>query len=124
MPGLTRTSVGSGDQRWLASAHGINNARSSALDVSAFTEATHYPDGYFPSGLEVNAADESAVTPWTGAEGEQLGYVLFDVSVTGDEHENAAVLRHGLINVEYLPVDHVAPAGGDASGFTFIEGSN
>lgn len=124
MPGLKRTSVGSGDQSWLASAHGITNARTSVLDVSTFTEATHYPDGYFPSGLEVNVASEGACTPWAGTTGQVLGFVLFDQSTDGVEDVNAPVLRHGLVNVAYLPVAHVAAAAGTADGFTFIEGSN
>ena len=81
MPEVTRTSYGSGDQTWLGSAHGLRNARSSVLDVSAFTEATHYPDGYIPSGTPVDAADEGAVVPWADGAGAQLGFVLFDTPV-------------------------------------------
>ena len=39
------------NQTWLGSAHGTDSARSITLDTSAFTEGTHYPNGYFPSGL-------------------------------------------------------------------------
>jgi hypothetical protein len=39
------------DQRWLGSAHGTDSARSVTLDTSAFTSGTHYPNGFFPSGL-------------------------------------------------------------------------
>jgi hypothetical protein len=39
------------DQSWLGSAHGTDSARSVTLDTSAFTPATHYPNGYFKSGL-------------------------------------------------------------------------
>lgn len=42
---------GQEDQTWLAAAHGIDLARSITLDVSEFTEGTHYPDGFFPAGL-------------------------------------------------------------------------
>lgn len=127
MPGLTRSKWGTGDPKWLASAHGMTNARSGALEVAAFTEGDHYPDGFFPSGLEVNVADEAAVTPWTGAAGEQLGYLLFDRPLEGeDTHVNAPILRHGMVNVEYLPVEHVEAAadGGATTGFVFIEGSD
>jgi hypothetical protein len=39
------------DQSWLGSAHGTDAARTITLDTSAFTSGTHYPNGYFPSGL-------------------------------------------------------------------------
>lgn len=132
MPGLVRTNVGGGDQRWLASAHALENARSAVLDVSAFTKGTHYPEGYFPSGLELNVADESTVTPWTGAAGEKLGYLKENVSTLGrdgSEDVNVAYLWHGAINVAYLPVEHVEAGtgedgGGSTTNFTFIEGSD
>lgn len=39
------------DQTWLASAHGTDAPRSITLDTSAFTAGTHYPNGYFLSGI-------------------------------------------------------------------------
>lgn len=39
------------DQSWLASRHGVGEAQSVTLDTSAFTAGTHYPDGFFKSGL-------------------------------------------------------------------------
>jgi hypothetical protein len=51
MPRLKTDTVGTGDQSWLASLHAVREARSGTLDVSAFTKATHYPNGYFISGL-------------------------------------------------------------------------
>lgn len=39
------------DHSWLGSAHGTDSARTITLDTSAFTANTHYPNGYFPSGL-------------------------------------------------------------------------
>lgn len=121
MPGLTKSSYGSGDTSWLGSAHGIRNGRSSVLQVSAFTAAEHYPDGYIPSGTPVDASDESALKPWTGS--GSLGFVLFDQTVTGDEDINVPVLRHGTIKTALLPVDFDVPAAG-AAGFVFIEGSD
>lgn len=110
-----------GDQSWLASAHGIRNCRTSILDVSTFTRSTHYPNGHFPSGLEVNVASETAVKPWTGASGEKLGFLFTDQATDGVEDLNVPVLRHGMVKTARLPVAHIAPAAGaDASGFTFI----
>ncbi len=125
MPKLRTENFGPGDQSWLGSTHGIRNARTSVIDISAFTKATHFPDGYLRSGTEVNAADESAVKPYTGAEGEQLGYVLTDQPVVGDQDFGAPILRHGIINISKLPIAHEDAGDGTATaGFTFVGGDN
>ncbi|WP_262391504.1 head decoration protein [Nocardiopsis sp. CNR-923] len=49
------------DQSWLGSAHGTNMARSITLDTSMFTAGTHYPDGYFPSGLALGRITASGL---------------------------------------------------------------
>ena len=118
MPRLKSESFGGGDMTWLASDHGITNARTSVLDVSTFAKATHYPKGYFPSGLPVNCASEASVKPWTAAAGEVLGFLLTDQSTDGVEDLNAPILRHGLIKVAKLPIAFTAPTAG-AAGFNF-----
>lgn len=118
MPRLRSETFGPGDQSWLGSTHGIANARTSVLDLSAFTEATHYPDGYIPSGTPVNADNESAVLPYTGAVGERLGFLLTDQRVIGTADINAPILRHGIINVDNLPVAFTVPAAD--SNFVFV----
>lgn len=50
----TETFGSGGDYRWLKSARGLDHPRSATLDVSAFTEATHYPDGTILSGTPVS----------------------------------------------------------------------
>lgn len=125
MPKLRTENFGSGDQTWLGSTHGIRNARTAVIDISAFTGTTHYPDGYLRSGTEVNTADESAVTPYTGADGEKLGYVLTDQRVVGTQDFGAPILRHGIINISNLPIDHVTDGDAKAEqGFTFVGGDN
>lgn len=123
MPKLREENFGTGDQSWLGSTHGIGNSRTGTLDVSAFTAATHYPNGYIPSGTPVNTADEGAATPWTGGEGQQLGFVLTDQPVVGGADIPAPIFRHGIVKVDRLPVDFTAPDAG-AAGFVFIEGGN
>lgn len=44
-------SIGRDDQSWLGSARGVQSAQSIGLLMSAFVAGTHYPNGYFPSGL-------------------------------------------------------------------------
>lgn len=121
MPRLKSETATGGDQSWLGSAHGIRNCRTSILDVSTFTKATHYPNGYFPSGLAVNAASETAIKPWTGASGEKLGFLFTDQATDGVEDLNVPIFRHGIVKTARLPIAWVAPsAGADAVGFTLI----
>lgn len=119
---LKTETFGSGSTSWLGSNHGTDNARTSTFVVANFTKATHYPDGYVPSGLPVNAADEANLKPWTGAEGEVLGFVLFDQSVDDADAKFAVpVIRHGLIRTNKLPVDFTPVV---AAGFVFVGGDN
>jgi hypothetical protein len=119
MPRLTSETIGGGDQSWLGSAHGIGNCRTATIDVSAFTAGTHYPNGYIPSGLPVDVADEGAAAPWTGGEGEVLGFVFTDQPCTATTADFAApILRHGLVKVDNLPIAFTVVA---APGFAFIE---
>lgn len=124
MPKLRTETFGSGDMSWLGSTHGIRNARTAVIDVSTFTKATHYPDGYLRSGTEVNVADEAAVKPYTGVAGEQLGFILTDQQVVGAADFGAPVLRHGIIDKAKLPIAHVAGTGADTAGFTIIGGDS
>lgn len=48
---LQTETYGNQDHSWLGSARGITSARTVTLKVSAFTEGTHFPDGFFPDGL-------------------------------------------------------------------------
>ncbi len=122
MPRLKSETIGGGNMTWLGSDHGIFNCRTSTLDVSTFTKATHYPSDYFPSGLPVNVANEGAVKPWTAAAGEKLGFLLTDQATDGVADIPAPILRHGIVKTARLPIAFTAPAEGaeGAEGFTYI----
>jgi hypothetical protein len=49
------------DQSWLGSEHGTSSAPTITLDTSAFTAGTHYPNGYFPSGLALGRITASGM---------------------------------------------------------------
>lgn len=117
MPRMKSESWGAGDQTWLLSDHAMFNAHTVTLDVSTFTAGTHYPNGYFPSGLIVNIANRAAVKPFTGAAGEKFGVLLFDQPTDGVADFAAPALWHGSIVTAKLPVSTnlpaTAPAGWD-----------
>lgn len=122
MPGLESETLGTGDQSWLGSTHGIYNCRSGNLDISGFTQGTHYPDGYLKSGLPLAKLDATdKYVPYasggTGGAGTLVGFLYRDVEVHGAEDVNGPVLRHGIINVDHLPVALTPPAG---TAFVFV----
>lgn len=63
----TTVTTGGGDYRWLQSARGTDHPKGGTLDYSAFTEGTHFPNGYFPSGLALAKITATGLyAPWTG----------------------------------------------------------
>lgn len=120
-----------GNMEWLGSGHGIRNARTEILDISAFTAGTHFPNGYIPSGQPVAKvggvlvpydANEATVT---GA-GVLAGFILTDQPIpagTTTEDFNVPLLDHGRVKVGKLPVTFVRPAAAAKSAnttFVFI----
>lgn len=108
MPRLSSETIGSGDQSWLGSSHGIRNARTETIDISTFTANTHYPNGYIPSGTPVAIVSGLAVpydvtTGTTTGAGILAGFVLFDVKVVGSTDFGAAIIDHGRVNIAKVP---------------------
>lgn len=108
MPRLSSETFGGGDQSWLGSSHGIRNARTETIDISAFTAGTHYPNGYIPSGTPVAIVaglavpyDVTAATT-TGA-GVLAGFILTDQKVVGSTDFAAPIIDHGRVNVAKVP---------------------
>jgi hypothetical protein len=59
------------DQSWLGSAHGTDATVSITLDTSAFTANTHYPNGYFISGIPLGKIAASGLYgPYAGSPSE------------------------------------------------------
>jgi hypothetical protein len=68
------------DQSWLASAHGTANGRPVTLDVSAFTAGTHYPDGFFKSGIPLGKITSSGLYAPYGASPGEAQTLTFDAT--------------------------------------------
>ncbi len=102
MPKLRSETIGTGDQSWLGSTHGLRNARTEVLDISTFTAGTHYPNGYIPSGFPVAIVGgmlvpyDVTVGTTTGA-GILAGHVLTDQQVVGTTDFAVPVLDHGRV---------------------------
>jgi len=102
MPRLSSETVGTGDQTWLGSAHGIWECRTETINVSAFTAGTHYPNGYIPSGTPV-AKVSGLLVPYDSTEatttnaGVLAGFLFTDQRVVGTKNFPAPVLDHGRV---------------------------
>ncbi|MFI7096437.1 head decoration protein [Streptomyces lydicus] len=99
---------------WLGSQHGTDVLRSITLDVSTFTKATHYPDGYLKSGIplgKITSSGKYGLYDDTKTDGRQtcVGFLWTGVEVI-DHRGNAStsvggsMFIHGFINTAKLPV--------------------
>ena len=129
----TERDVVVGNMEWLGSNHGIRNARTEILDISAFTAGTHYPNGYIPSGLPV-AKVGGVLVPYDATEatvtgaGILAGFVLTDIplgvtpgaTAVATEDFNVPLLDHGRVKVGKLPISFVKPTAAAKSSATTI----
>lgn len=96
------------DRSWLASEHGFDVARTVTLDISAFTEADHFPDGHIPSGIVLG---EIAATGLYGPYDDSLsdgrevavGLLRTSVPVRGND-VGASMLVHAFVIEDRLPI--------------------
>lgn len=104
---------GGGDDSWLGSRHAVDNAESGTLSATAFDANENK---IVRSGTPVSV-DGGLLVPFTGAVDQVLrGFVIGDHSVAeGDKP--CAVLWHGRIIVDNLPVAFTSPTVPTA--FTF-----
>lgn len=101
MPKLTVENYGFGDHTWLGSTRGIHNARTVNLDPANFTEATHFPEGYIPSGTPITMTADVA-GPYDPA-GELHGFLLTDQLTDGVFKIAVPLLDNGRVNIAKLP---------------------
>jgi Bacteriophage lambda head decoration protein D len=103
------------DQSWLASAHGTNTGRSITLDKSAFTAGTHYPDGFFRSGIPLGRITASGkYAPYNNAASdgtEVLAGFLFDApkAPDGDIDPQGVLFWHGAVIESKIPTNWTLP---------------
>jgi hypothetical protein len=120
---LLTTSFQVEDRSWLLSPHGTDPGTTPTvtLDVSAFTAATHYPNGFFPSGILLAPITASGLYgPYDDslANGQQVaGGILFStVKVPNTSvltiDVGAAMLVHGFVKIARLPIANGATGRG------------
>lgn len=129
---VTSTAYQVEKRSWLLSAHGTDpgTTPSATLLTSAFTPATHFPNGYFPSGLVLGQIAASGLYgPYddTATDGRQVakGLLFASVKVPLDTTKNAsgAIVVHGFVRIDKLPIASGAAGGGflDADGQTDLK---
>ncbi|MFE0533827.1 head decoration protein [Streptomyces nigra] len=120
----TTETFGQDDQSWLKSAHGTDSAQPITLDTSAFVAGTHYPNGYFPSGLPLGRITATGLYgPYDGAasDGRETlaGFLFTAVSAPSVNtiDPQGALLWHGAVIEAKLPRPVDAAGKGDVAGF-------
>lgn len=111
------------DQRWLGSAHGTSSGESITLDTSTFTAGTHYPNGYFPSGLPLGKITASGLYgPYDNAasDGREtlVGHLLctVDAPSVNTIDPQGALFWHGRVVESFLPVAVDTAGKADVAG--------
>ncbi|PSR63992.1 MULTISPECIES: hypothetical protein [Nocardia] len=108
---------GQDDQSWLASAEGTDRARTITLDLSTFTPATHYPEGWMKSGYALKKLGSGLYglfSPGDESAAVIAGHLLTAVKVPAGLTKVAGALHwHGAVIVAKLP--HTVNAAGQAT---------
>ena len=110
--GITTTSYQTEKRSWMLSQWGQGPGENPniVLDKSAFTSGTHYPNGYFPSGLPLGKITATGLYgPYDDAasDGRQVcaGFLHSSVKAPDTDRDPAgALVVAGFIRLSKLPV--------------------
>lgn len=118
---------GDDDQTWCGASHGMDMARPVTLDTSAFTEGTHYPDGYVKSGTPLARLTATGLyVPYNnaGSGGAETlaGFLFSPVKMkSGGADVQGALFEHGRVVESNLPIAIDAAGKTDVAGrITFV----
>ncbi|MYY03053.1 MULTISPECIES: head decoration protein [unclassified Streptomyces] len=110
---------------WLGSAHGTDAPVSITLDVSKFTKATHYPDGYLKSGIplgKVTTGGKYGPYDDAASDGRQtLAGFLFTAQDV-DARQVASTSVVGSMLIHCFIREAKLPVAVDAAGKTDVAG--
>lgn len=116
------------NRSWLLSQHGTEGPLSITLDVSTFTPATHYPNGYLQSGMALaQLAATGLYVPYVdggaGGIGVCKGLLFSSVKIPSELDPSvdvgAALLSHGFVSLSKLPIALDAAGQADLSQIHF-----
>jgi hypothetical protein len=127
---LRRESFLVDDQSWLGSEHGTQATESITLDTSAFTEGTHYPDGFFKSGIPLAKLASGLYGPYAADTNETQQIAItgtptggsFTITWSGQTtaavayNATAAAVKSALEALSNVNVGDVTTAGGALPG--------
>ena len=95
------------DTRWRTSAHGEDSARPGQIAVADFEDVIGLVNpGYIPSGVALAKQGDKLVPLEDG--GDLFGFINDNEGVEvlpGDTYATVAVLRHGMVDPNFLPVE-------------------
>lgn len=99
------------NRSWLASQHGTDHRPSITLDVSAFTPATHHPNGFIASGTVVGKITATGLYGPYDADADDgtevaAGHLFHSVNVVGETKVGNAIIVHGFVSESRLPANH------------------
>jgi Bacteriophage lambda head decoration protein D len=109
------------NRSWCVSLHGTEVTPNVQLDVSAFTAATHYPNGYLLSGIvlgEITATGLYGPYDDTLETGQEVAAgILWDDERIPDlsaltKDKAGTILIHGFVKTARLPIANAATGGG------------
>ncbi|WP_328721739.1 head decoration protein [Streptomyces sp. NBC_00247] len=119
----TVRTFGMDDQSWLGSEHGTQATESITLDVSTFTPATHYPAGYFKSGIplgQITATKKFGPYSAGASDGREtlVGFLYAAVGApaVNTTDVSGAMFTHGKVRESRLPVAVDAAGKADVAG--------
>ncbi|WP_165242125.1 hypothetical protein [Corynebacterium lizhenjunii] len=98
--GIKSEKFGSGNQRWLGSAHGTDVAHSVTIDG---TKLGGFTGGIIPAGTPLKQGTGGKYEPVAEAGDMLAGFLLTDQSFTGTTDVIAPLLWHGRIRANFLP---------------------
>ncbi|MGK9270489.1 head decoration protein [Williamsia muralis] len=112
------------NRSWLIGTHGVDLTPSVTLDITKFTKATHYPNGYVPSGTRLGKVTATGLYgPYDNAatDGRETaaGLLFSSVRAIDTSTGNAlakvagAIFVHGLVATAKLPGAVDAPSKAD-----------
>lgn len=111
------------NQSWLGAAHGTDAGRSITLDTSAFTAGTHYPNGFFPSGLPLGKITATGMYgPYNNgaSDGTEVlaGFLLTPVKPGSPTTVDVGgvLFEHGRVVEANLPIAIDAAGRADVAG--------